>query len=220
MLFRSYHGILNAYLSHGLFVFGTNDETIQVADLGARTITPLPLPPLGASVLAFNWPYVVYLRNDSAASPSPDVVHDLRTNRDVTLAALARLPQSADTTGMALAGDTLFFTTTPVNGSATTLYQLDHMLSPDAAAQPIAILPAAALGGLVSADDRIVFFAGAAWDRMQRRFVINESNTGGGGAGMWLAGNVLAVAVPADTPGHPYVEQVTIYDTTRLPVRT
>ena len=121
---------------------------------------------------------------------------------------------------MALAGDTLFFTTMPENGPASTLYQLDHLLSPDAKAQPIAILPASAFGNLVSADARIVFFAGAAWDRAQRRFVTNESNTGGGGVGMWLTGHSLAVAAPADTRGHPYVEQVTIYGTTRLPART
>jgi len=50
--------------------------------------------------------------------------------------------------------------------------------------------------------------------------VTNESNTGGGGASIWLAGHSLAVAVPADTPGHPYVERVTIYDTMRLLLRT
>lgn len=215
-----YHGILNAYLSHGLFVFGTNDGTIQVADLATRTITPLPMPPLGALV-AFNWPYVVYLQNDSAVSPSPVVVHDLTTKRDVTLAALARLPQSTDTTGMALADDTLFFTVTPENGPATTLYQLDHLLSPDAQAQPIATLPTSAFSGLVSADDRLVLFVGAAaWDRVEQRMVTFGGNTGGGGGfRMMASGGYFALQQPPDAPGIPYAELVTIFDISQLPVR-
>lgn len=216
-----YHGILNAYLSHGLLVFGANDGTIQVADLGARTITPLPMPPVGALVLAFNWPYVVYLQNGSAVSPSPVVVHDLTTHRDVTLAALARLPQSVDTTGMALSGDMLFFTMTPENGRATTLYQLDHLLSPDAEAQPIATLPASAFGDLVSANDRLVLFVGAAaWDRVEKRMVTFGGNTGGGGGfRMMASGGYFALQQPPDAPGIPYVELVTIFEISRLPVR-
>lgn len=219
----TFEGILDAHLSHGLLALSTGAGRIEIADLTTRTITPLPRTAIDPRVLAFTWPYLVYSQYPAAGASSVEVlVHDFSTQRDTTLAALAHLDNASAGASMALVGDTLFYVTAQGDEQqvAAALHRVDHALSGTPHASQIALFPWDP-GQLRDANARLVNFGTAAWDEAQGRFVVFESNTGGGGGYlMELSGDFLAVAQPAEAPGHPYVQQVTIYDTARLPVRT
>ncbi len=152
---------------------------------------------------------------------------------------LATLPSGPDVTpphSLAIAGDTLFYTVRTglpqPNGAClpgfgvicptaaappppvATLYEIDNHSS---APQVRAIgAYAADLGDASVANARLVALAGAVWDRAEDRFV----NLGTGPSGVnHMVGNFLELGHALSQAYYAPV-QVSIYDTTRLPVMT
>lgn len=201
-----YQGISSARLSHGLLVMSTG-LGIQVADLGARTIKPLPGTATQTLVMAYTWPYVV----DGSTQ-----VHDLATGQVVPLPQLPPTPIGSSEWGMGISGDTVFYSES--SPQLTTLYELDHLLAAGPQWRLVGAF-GADLGGIVGANARVVALRAAAWDRAEGQFVTFGITSGGTpGYGDALNGDYLALFQPVGAGGTPGVLRVDVYDTARLPV--
>ncbi len=220
-------GILAVWFDHGLLLMNTY-EGPRVANLATHTVTPLTGVPASGQILAFTWPYVVYNSPvDGATSAITVRARDLVTNTDVALPYLASLYSTASSVSLvnlAITGDTLFYSVTPSSPAAdtnmNTLYEVDHFLAPGTQAHRLATFDSNSLGELKAANQRLVLLMGGAWDRVQQRFVAFGTGSDSGGPGRVdaaLAGNYLAIFRSTGTQGIPVAEQVSIYDTTRLP---
>lgn len=226
----TYQGITDAYLSGGVLLLVTG-VGVEAANLATGSISTVAgLPETGAiQVMSFTWPYVVY----QAQQTSTSAVHirDLTTGRDLVLHQLERFQGAFSANqGAALVGNTLYYsvgTRTNVNAdtaSFTTLYQMDSPL--DAVSQPRSIATYGGdLGGMMGANGRLVLFRDAAWDRAEERFVAFTQDAAGVPMLLQpttLADSYFALTAPISLGGPPpqVAMQVTIYDTSRLPVRT
>lgn len=222
-----YQGIDQAMLSAGVLVLETGVGALMfnLETRGTRGFSHLAgIGPAGQTLLeAFAWPYLVYADRGSG---SLAVVHirDLRTGADVELRQLDSIAVDFSIqVALALdAGtDTLFVAVRSGGGvesgngvaTLTTLYELDHAMTSGVHLRAIAHY-GGELGGLLSANSRLVLFGEAAWDRAEWRFV--RLDYGATGHPLPLAGNYLALVAPTNLGG---ASQLTIYDTSRLPVR-
>jgi hypothetical protein len=205
-----YQGIDTAYLDHGLLVLGTGGEGIEVADLAARHITPLAGVPPDVNLLAYRWPYVVYVQ-PLGSSRSETMA------RDLTTGVVTPLPQVDALSGaMILTGDILFISVLSEDNQVTTLYEMDHFLS--SGAQPRQLGRYLGAAGVTAANDRLVSLGTVLYDRLEGLFVSLGPDSGQGGPGAALAANHLATfQVRGGTPGGDVPQQVAIFDTTQLP---
>lgn len=217
----TYQGITDTYLSSGVLLLVTGIG-VEAASLATGSIAKVAgLPETGAIwILSFTWPYVVYQAEQANAAPAVHI-RDLTTGRNIVLHQLDRFEgkETADQ-GAALVGNTLFYsvgTRTDVNADTanfTTLYEMDAPLDAQSQLHMIAAF-GGDLGELMGANERLVLFQGAAWDRAEGRFV--EFTQNGVGIPTALAGSYF-VLYEATSAGGP--QQVTVFDTNRLSVRT
>lgn len=218
----TYQGINQAMLSEGILVLGAGTGIVAV---NLQTGDAIPLAgtgPEGQSLLeAFAWPYLVYADRGSGALA---LVHlrDLRSGTDMALHQLDNIaPDFSMQVTMALepGTDTLFAAVGSGGGSEigngtptlTTLYELDDALTPGAPMRVIGRY-GGDLGELLGANGRLVLFQDGAWDRAEGRFVVPNLRGMAGFSSFALAGTYF---VAGFGPG-----PVTIYDTSRLLVRT
>ena len=105
------------------------------------------------------------------------------------------------------------------NSTATsTLYELDHVFSGNSQLRIVGRYHGA-VGGLVGANDRLVIYNFAVWDRAEWRFVKFSTLKDGDGPMAQLSGNTLMLEQTQTTSTGTVNQDVTLYDTTRLPVR-
>jgi hypothetical protein len=189
---------------------------IQVANLATHTITPLADAPTSAMqpILAFSWPYLVYATEESGGA-TVTRIRDMRTGLERTIAA-----PGSTWSPMAIAGDTLFASTTLPDNSRSTLYEMDNITSGGSRWLAIATMAgAASVTG--RANDRLVALGTVVWDRAEHRFVTFQSSSGASGM-IGFSGNYVAVGKSSTgvTNSDLTSEQVVIYNTATLPVRT
>jgi hypothetical protein len=134
-----YQGIGTALVDHGVLVFGTGTG-ILIADLAARTLTPLAGTTGGTLLDAFSWPYVLYgsAPSDQQTTTTPTPLRAL----DLADGATTPLPQVSGTI-LSLVGNALYYIATPSGGGAggATLDELDHVSTPGARPRVLATLP-------------------------------------------------------------------------------
>lgn len=130
---NQHQGIGTSLVDHGTLVFGTGTG-IFIADLTARTLTPLAGTTGGTLLDAFAWPYILYGTprgaQQTTITPTPLQVYDLADG--VTTA----LPQVTGTV-LGLVGGTLYYAATP----NATLDELDNLTQPGAQPRILATLP-------------------------------------------------------------------------------
>lgn len=232
---QAYRGISLVLLSAGMLVLGTGEGT-KMVNLATGIVSTLAgIGPKGQTLLeTFNWPYLVYADHGDAPGASPAVVHirDLRTDTDIALHQFDQLNKTANIADpgqvtMTMDADTLFVAVgsggsvlDPGSETVTTLYELDHAMTPRAQLRAIARAAISVIGNAIpwsqfSANGRLVLFGNAVWDRAERRFVAFMQN--GASAATALSGNYFVIFVP--TPGDGPVH-LALFDTSRLPVRT
>ncbi len=216
----------------------TTPMPLQVYDVA--TGATIALPQVTGSILTLDGSSLYYVANavGSSSAQTLDELDNL-TAPGAQSRALATLPSGADVApphSLAIAGDTLFYTvraglshpngtclpgrgvfcptSTPAPPPITALYEIDnHSSAPRV--QAIGAY-AADLGDASVANARLVALAVAVWDRAEDRFV----NVGTGPSGVnHMVGNFLELGHALSQAYYAPV-QVSIYDTTRLPVMT
>jgi hypothetical protein len=214
----------------------TTPTPLQVYDVATGATTALPQ--VTGSILALNGSSLYYVANPVGASSAAQTLDELDnlTAPGAQPRVLATLPSGSDVApphSLAIAGDTLFYTVrtglsqpgaclpgrgaicptpTPTPSPITTLYEIDnHSSAPRV--QAIGAY-AADLGDASAANSRLVALADAVWDRAEDRFV--TLGTGPSVIG-YVVGNFLEIGHSLSQADYAPV-QVSIYDTTRLPV--
>lgn len=211
--------LLGWLLSNGVVVYQTQSsaglQEVTLATGAVRTLVPWPA---GGDVvlLAFTWPYLVYAVRPATGTVAH--VRDLSTGQDIALHQLDAIAGSISfPRWAAVVGDTLYASVGSQSETSgltplSTVYALDHLLDPTS---PLKVLAAYGgdLGPMLGANARVIAFQFAVWDRAEERFVDFNSL---GENPQALSGNYLLVTglFHAGTPG-----RVTLYDTSRLPVR-
>lgn len=218
-------GLLGWQLSDGIVIYQPQSsaglQEVTLATGAVRQVIPAPAGGGDVLLLAFTWPYLVYIPRASATLSVH--VRDLSTGRDVVLHQLDAIANEIGFPDYTLvAGDSLFIripSGQSNNGSTTltTLYELDHLLDPGATLKVLATY-AGDTGPVLGANARVVAFQSAVWDRAEGRFV-EFGSVNGGSYPVALAGNYLLVTSQIQ-PGIGVAEHLAIYDTSRLPVRT
>jgi hypothetical protein len=175
-------------------------------------------------VFAYRWPYLIYDPTFYGTGPGVLHVRDLVTGTDVALTKVSNpFASGSNAVSMALTGDTLSYSVTATDvatGNAaptTSLYEVDSLLTPDTSPRLLATYASNA-GGVVGANARLVVLTAGAWDFVEGRLVTFPSGASAGRLQrIALAGDYLAVMQSSgQQPNAP--QQVTIYDTARLPV--
>ena len=100
----------------------------------------------------------------------------------------------------------------------STLYELDHVFSGNGQLRIVGRYHGV-VGSLIGANDRLVIYDFAVWDRTEWRFVKFSTLKDGDGPMAQLSGNTLMLEQSHTTNTGMLNQDVTLYDTTRMPVR-
>jgi hypothetical protein len=222
----------------------TTITPLKVYDLITGVTTPLPQ--VTGSILALRDAILYYVATPDDPSAGAATLNELDNlaQPGAQPRVLATLPSGPDfgvPHSLGITGGSLFYTVrsgppqgdgclpgmgrvcptaTPAPSPVTTLFEVDNHLSSTPAVRAIAAYPDD-LGDVAVANARLVVLTGAVWDRAEGRFVDLGSRSAQVGSAhpsrQDATGNFLLVA-------HSFTQdwqspfQVSIYDTTRLPV--
>ncbi len=225
---------------------GTTTTTSPLEVYDVTTGATNALPQVTGSILALADDILYYVATPDNRPPGAATLYELYdlTVPGAQPRVLASLPSVSGTglpQSLGITGGILFYTVriglpqgsgclpgfgvvcptpAPVPPPVTMLYEVDHLLSGTPSVHAIAAY-AADLGDVTMANDRLVALTGAVWDRAEGRFVSLGTIGGLGGSThpsqQDATGNFLLIA-------HSLMQdwqspfQVSIYDTTRLPV--
>jgi hypothetical protein len=219
-----YQMISNGFVDHGLLVLSTG-LGIEIANLASQTIA---LYGPGANtnttqstIYAYKWPYMVYDIYDSARSTNTLHAYNFQTRADSVIAAPGTY------SNYRVIGDTLFVARQIMQGSQIQgyqVYEMDHFATAGAQSRLIATYPGQG-DGIIGANDRLIAFQGTypwVWDRGENHFVALPTTAIPNGASFAeaLSGNEFAffTNTKPSSSALPGPQQVTFYDTTKLPL--
>lgn len=226
-------------LSSGRLIYTTfNDHSLHIMNLATGADQQVETAKPIAWISAFSWPNILYATQQTSKDPFSMRMRDLSSGQDIALPQLDSLaahfndsnPNYAPT--FALTDDTIFAnritgrvstSNVPPNNvtdstAMSTLYELGHVFS-GAAQLRIVGRYHGVVGDLIGANDRLVIYNFAAWDRAEWRFVKFSTLKDGDGPLAQLAGNTLLLYQQLATNTGADPEDMTLYDTTHLPVR-
>lgn len=137
------------FLDHGLYVGGNPSGGITITDMATGQTSPFPDASAAsqhALLLAYSWPYVVYIPDQNATTAAADlVVRDLATGQQSDLTAqfaplraglLASFP-NRDYPSVAVSARAVYIVTYPSAG-ASQLYAIEGFMTPTPRLLPLA----------------------------------------------------------------------------------